>query len=215
MNNRILIALAGTTLALAACGKHDNANTTADGGNAADVNMATDNGSAASTATAPALTTARGFVNGVAASDRFEIESSKLAAAAASSTQVKRFAATMITAHTASTAKLKSALAGMNPPLTPDDTLTADQQQKLDGLKPLKGAAFDSAYVSAQSQGHQTTLDMLKNYSASGDNATLKTFANGLIPTVTAHLNMAKSLNSAMAKDLNTNDKDTNLSNGM
>jgi len=212
MNNRMLILFAGTTLALAGCGKHNNA-TTADGGNATDINI--DNESATSTATAPAPTTAQGFVNAAAASDRFEIESSKLAASAASSKEVRRFASQMITAHSASSAKLKSTLAGMNPPLTPDDTLSADQQQKLDALKGLKGASFDSAYVSAQTQAHQMALDMLKTYSAAGDNAALKTFASGLIPTVTAHLNMANSLGSAMSKDLSTNDRDTNLSNGM
>jgi putative membrane protein len=215
MNNRILVLLAGTTLALAGCSKDDNANLSADAGNAADVNMAADNGMAGNNAAATLPLTAQGFVNAAAASDKFEIESSRLAATAASSSAVKRFASQMISAHTTSTAKLKSTLAGMSPPLTPDETLSADQQQKLDSLKGLKGTAFDSAYVSAQTQAHQQTLDALKNYSASGDNATLKAFANGLIPTVTAHLNMANSLGSAMAKDLRTNDADTNLSNGM
>ncbi|MEP7007177.1 MAG: DUF4142 domain-containing protein, partial [Sphingomonas bacterium] len=41
---------------------------------------------------------------------------------------------------------------------------------------------------------HQATLDALKSYSTGGDVPALKTFATGLIPTVTAHLNMAKSL---------------------
>jgi putative membrane protein len=149
---------------------------------------------AASNAMAPSPTTAQGFVNAAAASDRFEIESSKLAAGSASSAAVKKFATQMISAHSASTAKLKSIVAGMSPAMTPDDTLSADQQQKLDSLKSLKGAAFDSAYASAQVNAHQMTLDMLKNYAASGDNAQLKTFANGMIPTVTAHLNMAKGL---------------------
>jgi len=200
MNTRILMLLAGTALALSACGKHDNANTSADTGNATDLNMTADNGMAADTnmagtsATAPSPLTAQGFVNAAAASDKFEIESSKLAASSASSDAVKKFAAQMITAHTASTAKLKSTISGMTPAITPDDTLTPDQQQKLDSLKGLNGAAFDSAYAAAQTQGHQMTLDALKDYAASGDNATLKTFANGMIPTVTAHLNMAKGL---------------------
>jgi len=98
------------------------------------------------------------------------------------------------TAHTASTAKLKATLSGMSPAVTPDDTLTADQQATLDNLKTLNGTAFDSAYASAQVNAHQATLDALKNYSASGDTPQLKTFADGLIPTVTAHLNLAKGL---------------------
>lgn len=197
MKSKFLILLGGTTMALAACGKHDNAATGgADTGNATDMNAtAVDNGMAANgAATAPAPNTAQGFVNAAAASDRFEIESSKLAEAAASSTAVKKFAREMISAHTTSTAKLKSTVAGMNPPLTPDDTLAPDQQQTLDSLKGLKGSAFDSAYAQAQQQAHQKTLDTLKTYSTSGENATLKSFASGLIPTVTAHLNLAKGL---------------------
>jgi putative membrane protein len=107
---------------------------------------------------------------------------------------VKKFAVKMIAAHTESTAKLKTTASGLSTPVTPDDTLSADQQAKLDSLKGLNGAGFDSAYASAQVDAHQAALDGLKNYGASGDTPELKTFANGLVPTVTAHLNMAKGL---------------------
>ena len=56
----------------------------------------------------------------------------------------------MISAHTGSARKLKSALAGMSPAMTPDDTLTPDQRATLDTLKGKNGADFDSAYASAQ-----------------------------------------------------------------
>jgi putative membrane protein len=137
---------------------------------------------------------AQGFANAAAASDKFEIESSKLANDAGASAATKAFAAKMISAHTASTAKLISTTGGMTPPVTPDDTLTAEQQSTLDNLKTLKGADFDAAYKTAQVDAHTKTLDVLKAYSASGDTPALKTFADGLIPTVTAHLNMAKGL---------------------
>jgi putative membrane protein len=78
--------------------------------------------------------------------------------------------------------------------MTPDDTLSPEQQATLDSLKGQTGAAFDSAYAAAQVDAHTKALDALKNYSASGDNAALKGFADGLIPTVTSHLNLAKGL---------------------
>lgn len=192
MNNRLVILVSGAILALGACSKHDTA-----GNSATDLNASADNGVVANaSAAAPAAlpTTAQAFVNAAAASDRFEVESSKMAASSAKSAAIKRFAQQMVTAHTASTAKLKSTVAGLNPAITPDDTPSTDQQSKLDQLKGLKGADFDTAFASAQVDGHQATLDMLKNYAASGDNATLKAFANGMIPTVTAHLNLAKGL---------------------
>ena len=83
----------------------------------------------------------------------------------------------MITAHTASTAKLKSTAATLSPAVTPDDTLSPGQQQKLDDLKGLHGAAFDSAYAAAQVDAHQAALDALNGYAASGDNAALKELA--------------------------------------
>lgn len=200
MTPKALILLTGTALTLAACGKHDTTNTATGTDNTADMNVATDNTAMSSNmsanmaAPAESPLTAQGFANAAAASDRFEIESSKMAATQASSAKVKSFAKTMISAHTASTAKLKGVASGLSPAITPDDTLNPDQQAALDSLKGQNGAAFDSAYASAQVDGHQKTLDALKNYAASGDNAQLKTFATGMIPTVTAHLNMAKGL---------------------
>ncbi len=191
------LLLFSSMLAVAACGQRNGTGANADM-NATDSSMTGTNMDTGNMAmndnTAMSPTSAQGFANAAAASDRFEIESSKLASAAGASAATKAFATKMIDAHTASTAKLKSTTGGMSPPVTPDDTLTAEQQLTLDNLKTLKGADFDAAYKTAQVDGHTKALDMLKTYSASGDTPALKTFADGLIPTVTAHLNMAKGL---------------------
>jgi putative membrane protein len=92
------------------------------------------------------------------------------------------------------TDKLKAAAAAATPAVSVDPTLDPQQQQQLDQLKGLTGAAFDQAYVAAQTAGHQQTLDTLKGYAATGASPSLKSFAAGLVPTVTAHLNMAKGL---------------------
>ena len=76
-----------------------------------------------------------------------------------------------------------------------DPALTAAQQQALDSLKPLKGAEFDKAYAAAQVDAHQKTLDALKATIGNKDvPQPLRDFATKLIPTVTAHLNLAKGL---------------------
>jgi putative membrane protein len=185
MKMKLLIVVSGSVLALAACNKHDEVTT-----NAADNNVMIDNGTVANTA--ETALTSQGFANAAAASDRFEIESSKLAATAGTSAAIKSFAAKMVTAHTSSTAKLKTTAAALN--LTPDDALSPEQQQKLDNLKALHGADFDSAYAAAQVEAHQKALDALNGYAAGGDNPKLKELASGMVPTVTAHLNMAKGL---------------------
>lgn len=196
MRNKSLLLFTAGTLALAACGRSDN-----DTANNADVAMsdnmaAGDNMATGNDMAAPAAnpTTAQPFVNAAAASDRFEIESSRLVLAGGQSAATKKFAQNMIDAHTASTAKLKSTVSGMSPAITPDDTLNPEQQQLLDGLKGKSGTELDSAYASAQVTAHQKTLDTLNAYASGGDNETLKSFASGLVPTVTAHLNMAKGL---------------------
>lgn len=189
----LTIVLAGAALFLGACSKNDSANNTA-------VNDATLNGAALNdvavndSAAAPAATNAQSFVNAAASSDRFELESSRLAATKAESSAVKTFAEQMISAHTQSTAKLKSVLAGVTPAIAPDDTPTAEQQSAMTSLQAAKGSDFDSAYASAQVDAHQKTLDTLKAYAAKGDNPKLQAFAKELIPTVTQHLNMAKGL---------------------
>ena len=189
MKFKAIILLSGT-LALVACGPRDE---TANADLNLDTNLALDN-EAANDSMAAAPTTSQGFANAAAASDRFEIESSRLAATAGQSAAIKKFAAQMVTAHTESTAKLKTAAAALSPPVTADDTLPPPLQQKLDSLRGLQGAEFDSAYAAAQVEAHQKALDMLKGYAASGDNPKLKELASGLVPKVTAHLNMANGL---------------------
>jgi len=182
---KYLLALSAATLALAACGHKTE---TVDNSTVTTTNT--------EVATAPTVTASAGqtFANTAASSDAFEIATSKLALTTSLSTSIKKFAQKMIDAHTGSTAKLKETAAALTPAITPDTTLSAPQQQTLDALKAKSGSDFDQAYAAAQASAHQQTLDALKAYAATGDVPALKTFATGLIPTVTAHLNMAKAL---------------------
>lgn len=189
MTIRATILAATALLALAGCGRSEKTNEAAP----ADT-VATSNDMATAAPTPATISGSQSFANAAAASDAFEIETSKLALTNGASASVKAFARRMIEAHTGSTAKLKTAAASATPAITPDPTLNADQQQKLDQLKTLNGKAFDEAYIAEQTAGHQQTLDVLKAYATTGDSAPLKSFATGLIPTVTAHLNMAKGL---------------------
>jgi putative membrane protein len=143
-------------------------------------------------AVAPTTSPGQAFADAAAASDSFEIETSRLAATKAQAAKVKTFAEQMIKAHTESTAKLKTAADAAT--ITPVARLTATQQQTLDALATKSGDEFDRAYAQAQRDAHQATLDALKSYSATGDVPSLKAFATELVPIVTAHLNMAKAL---------------------
>lgn len=185
-----LIIASAAALSLAGCGSKTET-TSID--NTTVVSSETDTTNTAIPAAVP-LSPGQAFANAAASSDAFEIATSQLAQTASTSAAIKAFAGKMIEAHTGSTEKLKTAAAGVSPAITPDPTLTAEQQSTLDALKTKTGADFDAAYKAAQVDGHQKTLDALKAYLASGDVPQLKTFATGLVPTVTAHLNMAKGL---------------------
>lgn len=192
MRHGTFILLSAAALGLAACG-HKDSDATANVGNqdvaGGNVGMAGANAGPTSAATG-----GQGFANTAAASDAFEIATSKLAAANGKSPAIKSFASKMITAHTESTQKLKAAASSAKPAITPDPTLSADQQQRVEALKGKTGADFDKAYAAEQVNAHQATLDALKSYSASGDVPELKALAAKMVPTVTAHLNMAKGL---------------------
>jgi len=179
-----ITTLSAAALALAGCGQ--KATTTTETNNVVIVD--TDESAT------PVTSAAQTFANDAAASDAFEIATSKLALTNGSASAIKKFAQKMIEAHTDSTAKLKTAAAAASPAIMLDATLTAEQQRKLDSLKGLSGAAFDRAYAAAQVEGHQKTLDALRAYSASGDVPALESFATTLTPTVAAHLNMANGL---------------------
>jgi putative membrane protein len=187
MQVRLIATAATLTLALAACGQ-DNAGS-ADAA-ASETPMA-----AEATASAPAASmSGQDFANAAAASDAFEIASSKLAATHSQTAKIKSFAEQMIKAHTESTAKLKAAGAGASPAIVPDPTLKPEQQQLLDTLESKTGADFDTAYADAQVDGHRKALSLLTQYSTQGDVPQLKSFAEGVIPTVTSHLEMANGL---------------------
>lgn len=195
MRYNLYLSLSAAALALAGCGAKTEANTTSTDTSvtAMTTNEGTDAGVNTDAAAMPSA--GQGFANTAAASDAFEIATSQLAATNAKSAAVKAFAAKMIAAHTESTAKLEAAAGKASPAITPDPALTADQQQKVDSLKILTGDDFDKAYAAAQVDAHQQTLDGVKAYAATGDVPSLKAFADGLIPTVTGHLEMARKLN--------------------
>lgn len=186
MKRAAWIAISSAAVALAGCGKNtDETNSRPTNDVAA---------TATEAAVVAPVSAGQQFADTAAASDTFEIETSRLAATKASSPKVKKFAEQMIKAHTESTAKLKAAGTSASPAIVPAAQLSATQQQTLDALASKSGADFDAAYAKAQVDGHQAALDALKAYSTTGDVPALKAFATQSVPVVTAHLNMAKAL---------------------
>ena len=194
----LIASTAALALSLAGCGK--KAEQTADSVANGAAETADTAGAMASNAMVDvqqAMTptpTGQDFVDKAAKSDAFEIAAAKIAQTNASSQAVKDFAAEMIKAHTESTAKIKAAAATATPAITPNATLTKDQDEDLTELRALKGAAFDEAYIDDQVDAHQDALVLMRDYAEHGDTASLKAAAGEIAPVVQKHLDHAKSL---------------------
>lgn len=175
------ILLASAALALCACGQQPAATTT----------------ETAATTTempAPVAPSAQEFAQAVANSDAFEIQSSQLAAQRGQRQDVKDFAATMVRDHTATTAQLTALAPQINLP-APTPQLDAAKQGQLDSLRSQSGAAFDTAYVTAQVAAHTEAVALFERFSASGEPGPLRDWATQTLPKLREHLTHAQGLN--------------------
>lgn len=187
------ILLAGTAalaLSLAACGKPAE-NT--------DVAAAPDANPTATVPTPADEAAAPDFVAKAAASDMFEIESSKVALERTKNAEVKAFAQMMIDMHTQTTADLKAAIADSGLALTPPGALPADKAEDVAELRTAEAANFDKEYMDEQVDGHQAALDLMTRYAQDGDNAVLQAAAAKTAPVVQDHLTKARALRESLS----------------
>ena len=127
------------------------------------------------------------YVQNAAASDMFEIETSKLALNQATSPALKTYAKMMIDEHTKSSNELKPAAQAAGIPVPA--TLPAEMQGKLDALRGLSGANFDKRYLADQRAGHQDPLAKVNGYLAAAPAGPLKDHASKVTCVVQKHLN--------------------------
>ena len=200
----LLVSAATVLLALAACSKSaDQVNAPSAVTN--EEVAATPSANPASTdLSATDVTKAANFVTLAAASDMFEIQSSKIALQRSTNTQVKKFAQMMIDAHSKTTAALKGLVAGQSN-LSLPTALPSDLQAKLDQLGSVSPADFDNTYLNDQIDGHQSALNVMQRYAKDGDLEPLKQFAATTAPVVQQHLDKAKALRKALDKPANSN----------
>uniref|UniRef100_UPI00286DDF73 DUF4142 domain-containing protein n=1 Tax=Chamaesiphon sp. VAR_69_metabat_338 TaxID=2964704 RepID=UPI00286DDF73 len=132
------------------------------------------------------------FAMKAAQSDMTEIQTSQLALNRSKNPQILKYAQEMIQAHTDSTAKLKPIATRLN--LAMPKTLGAENQSLVNQLNSLSGTQFDLAYTSGQARAHARTQAVFQTELQQGKNPQLKAFANEILPVVSMHLQMAKSL---------------------
>ncbi len=94
----------------------------------------------------------------------------------------------MVQDHSKAGAKLAAIV--RNEGKTPSTSIGTQGQAEMARLKPLHGAAFDSAYIKGQIADHQATIALLQNEIDNGTDPKLKSWATETLPTVKKHLTM-------------------------
>jgi putative membrane protein len=179
--------LCAAAVSLAACMETADAGMTS-GAGAAQQSNATSN-QTADRLVGKMPTDMRGFVEMAASSDMFEIQSSQLAKQKGVGGAVASFADQMIADHSATSAAMKSLLAGMTPPMAPPTEMTGHHRAMMATLAGAgAGNSFTRAYVDAQRAAHNEAVALYTAYAQSGDNPQLRQFAQTTLPALQGHL---------------------------
>jgi putative membrane protein len=147
--------------------------------------------SAQTPATPPAT---QDFVNKVAVSDMFEIQSSQLALEKQADQDTKPFAQRMIKDHQKTSKELKALIDKGKVQANLPTALDTEHQKMLDDLKAKNGRDFDVAYDQIQLKAHQEAVTLFDAYAKGGDNPDLKKWAAKTLPHLKQHLAMAQKL---------------------
>jgi putative membrane protein len=140
------------------------------------------------------------FVEKASQSNMFEIEASKLALERSKVQPVKDFAQMLVDAHTTALGELQSlSTAAM---VTAPTALNNDMTAKLEALRSAKVEDFDDVYIDQQTEVHESSLNLVKDYALNGKDAGLAAFAAKMAPTVDTHLTAVRALDKSPADDV-------------
>jgi putative membrane protein len=185
----LLLALFILTLAVSSCAKRNEETTTSSSSTTTPTET---------TQTAAATPSDAEIAATVVAANDTDIENGKLALEKSKNADVKQFANEMIAAHTQLNQQGSALLTklGVTPADNPTSTsIRTGGESSRASLKGLNGADFDKAYVNAEVDLHQSVIDQLDNtLIPSAQNAELKSLLEQARPTISAHLDHAKSL---------------------
>ena len=133
----------------------------------------------------------RVFVNAAGQSDAYELASAQLILTQSMDPKVRQFAQQMIEDHRKTSADLAAAAQASRldpPPAGPG----GDQQKMLSALQSQKGADLDRSFMTQQVNAHTAALVTEQGYLAKGADPNLRKAAQGAVPLIEHHLDMAK-----------------------
>jgi putative membrane protein len=134
----------------------------------------------------------------VAAADggMLEVQLGELAQTNGASAGVKEFGKTMADEHGKANAELKALAASKN--ITLPGALSDKCQKKYNDLVEKKGADFDKDYIDLMVSDHKDDIDKFEKEADKGNDADVKTWASGKLPTLRHHLEMAQQTQDAL-----------------
>jgi putative membrane protein len=136
------------------------------------------------------------FVQTAADAGTKEVNAAKVALQHASNAEVKSFATRMEADHAQANKELTTAATRKGRKVTPN---VAEAQPALDQMSKLSGAAFDRAYMDEQVADHEKAVALFKDESMTGTDADFKKWAGDKLPTLEAHLKMAREIRAKLA----------------
>lgn len=134
-------------------------------------------------------TPSKNYVAWAADSDKYEIQSSRIALSKAKNDATKDFAREMIADHTATTKALMAALPKTEPKMKrPSTKLSEPNAARIAALKEADADNFDALYMQQQAEAHKAAWSLHKGYADDGQDPALKQVAMTAVPVIEKHL---------------------------
>ena len=137
------------------------------------------------------------FLKGQQETNLAEISLGKIVIERATSAKVRELATKLVADHT-KVSELNRALStklGLDIPEQP----SATQQAAAETIKSQSGAAFDTAYVAAQVEGHTKSVASAEKEISSGSHPDVKAYATEYLPKAQMHLQHSQTTQSELA----------------
>ncbi|WP_126650576.1 DUF4142 domain-containing protein [Chryseobacterium aureum] len=136
------------------------------------------------------------FADAAAIGGLMEVMMGKLAETNAENSAVKSLGAMMVKDHTSANDELRS-WASANGYTLPTG-LDAEKQKMYDDLKARKGKDFDRKYTDLMVSDHKEDVEAFKKEATAGKEASLKSFASKILPTLEHHLKESEKAKNAV-----------------
>ena len=138
-----------------------------------------------------------------------EIGLSQTALSKSTNEEIKQYAQKMIDDHTMAGDELKTLASSKM--VTLPMTMDAKHMAMNEKLSAMTGMEFDMMYIKAMVKDHEKTVAMLQKESNGGKDPEAKAFAAKLLPTVQGHLDMAKTMMTAMMSNKSADMKKSSM----